>query len=240
MVFICNNDHVSSTPLLLPTTRLLSLRDIAVDRDGHPALRGVNAEAYARRVLGVVGPNGSGKSTLLEVAAGLLQPDNGTIDSRPGLRIAFVPQSTPMAAHTPLNVTDIVTMGTWGRLGAWRPARRADRAVVADAIDTVELSDLARRPIGTLSGGQRQRALLAQALVQRADLVLLDEPMAGLDARSRSIIATTIEQLTENGSGVIAVTHDLTEFTTVDDVLELQDGRAVSPLPPRHAASARA
>lgn len=218
---------VSSTPHLLPTTRVLSLRDIAVDRDGHPALRGVDAEAHAGRLLAVVGANGSGKSTLLAVAAGLLTPHRGFVDLRPGLRVAFVPQSTPLPSHLPLNVTDIVTMGTWGRLGAWRPARRADRALVADAIDTVGLTDLARRPVGTLSGGQRQRALLAQALVQRADLVLLDEPMAGLDSRSRVIIAATIAQLAATGSGVIAVTHDITEFTAVDDVLELQDGRTV-------------
>ena len=228
------------SPPLLPTTKLLALRDIAVERDGHPALHGVDAEAHARRVLGVVGPNGSGKSTLLEVAAGLLTPHRGMVEPRPGLRIAFVAQSSPSLARLPLTVTDIVTMGTWGRLGAWRPSRRTDRALVRDAIETVELSDLTRRPIGTLSGGQRQRALLAQALVQRADLVLLDEPMAGLDARSRSIIARAIDQLTETGSGVIAVTHDLTEFTSVDDVLELQDGRAVRAPLSRHAASSHA
>lgn len=218
---------VSSPPQLLPTTRVLSLSDIAVDLDGHPALRGVDAEAHAGRLLAVTGANGSGKSTLLAVAAGLLTPHRGIVDLRPGIRIALVPQSTPLAPHLPLSVTDIVTMGTWGRLGSWRPSRRADRDLVHEAIATVGLADLARRPIGTLSGGQRQRALLAQALVQRADLVLLDEPMAGLDSRSRQIIAATIEQLTATGSGVIAVTHDVDEFTTVDDVLELQDGRVL-------------
>ena len=161
------------------------------------------------------------------MAAGLLTPQRGIVDLRPGIRIALVPQSTPLAPHLPLSVTDIVTMGTWGRLGAWRPARRADREIVRDAIATVGLADLSRRPIGTLSGGQRQRALLAQTLVQRADLVLLDEPMAGLDARSREIIAATIDRLTETGSGVIAVTHDVAEFASVDDVLELQDGRVL-------------
>jgi len=219
------NDVSLSLPLL-PTTRLLTLQDITVDLDGHPALRGVDAEAHAGHMLAVVGPNGSGKSTLLAVAAGLLTPDRGTVDLRPDLRIAFVPQSTPLPAHLPLSVADIVSMGTWGRLGAWRPSRRSDRALVAEALETVELSDLTRRPISTLSGGQRQRAFLAQALVQRADLVLLDEPMAGLDSRSRTIIARTIDQLTAAGAGVIAVTHDITEFTSVDDVLELQDGRA--------------
>lgn len=218
---------VSSPPQLLPTTRVLSLSDIAVDLDGHPALRGVDAEAHAGRLLAVTGANGSGKSTLLAVAAGLLTPHRGIVDLRPGIRIALVPQSTPLAPHLPLSVTDIVTMGTWGRLGSWRPSRRADRDLVHEAIATVGLADLARRPIGTLSGGQRQRALLAQALVQRADLVLLDEPMAGLDSRSREIIAATIEQLTATGSGVIAVTHDVDEFTTLDDVLELQDGRVL-------------
>lgn len=218
---------VSSSSLLLPTTLLLTMRDIAVDRDGHPALRAVDADAHAGRLLAVTGANGSGKSTLLAVAAGLLVPHRGTVDLRPGLRIALVPQSTPLAAHLPLHVTDIVTMGTWGRLRAWRPARRADRDLVVDAIETVGLTDLARRPIGTLSGGQRQRALLAQALVQRADLVLLDEPMAGLDAHSRAIIAKTIDQLTAAGSAVLAVTHDIAEFTSIDDILELQDGRVV-------------
>ena len=219
---------VSSPSLLLPTTRVLSLSDVDIDLDGHPALRGVDAEAHAGRLLAVTGANGSGKSTLLAVAAGLLTPHRGTVDLRPGIRAALVPQSTPLAAHLPLNVTDIVTMGTWGRLGAWRPARTTDRDLVRDAIATVGLSELSRRPIGTLSGGQRQRALLAQALVQRADLVLLDEPMAGLDARSRAIIAATIDQLTATGSAVIAVTHDVAEFTAVDDVLELQDGRALT------------
>lgn len=215
---------MSSPPLLLPATRVLALRDVAVDLDGHPALRGVDAEAHAGRLLAVTGANGSGKSTLLAVAAGLITPHSGVVEPRPGIRIALVPQSTPLGPHLPLSVNDMVTMGTWGRLGSWRPARRADREIVRDAIATVGLADLSRRPIGTLSGGQRQRALLAQALVQRADLILLDEPMAGLDARSREIIAATIDRLTATGSGVIAVTHDITEFTAVDDVLELQDG----------------
>lgn len=216
---------VSSSPLLLPTTRVLSLRDIVVHRDGHPALRGVDMDAHSGRLLAIIGANGSGKSTLLSVAAGLLPSESGTVELRPGLRIALVPQSTPLPAHLPLTVTDVVTMGTWGRLGAWRPARKAERALVADAVDTVGLTGLARRPIGSLSGGQRQRALLAQALVQRADLVLLDEPMAGLDANSREIIVGTISQLKATGSAVIAVTHDLSEFEGIDAVLELQDGR---------------
>ncbi|MFD5226270.1 zinc ABC transporter ATP-binding protein AztA [Microbacterium sp. NPDC058342] len=217
---------MTDSPLLLDTTRVLTVHDVHVVRDGHVALRGIDAVAHAGRLLAVVGANGSGKSTLLEVAAGLLVPSRGEVRRREGLRIAFVPQTTALPAHLPLTVTDIVAMGMWGRLGAWRRARRADRAAVADAVDAVGLRPHAARRIGALSGGQRQRALLAQALVQRADLVLLDEPMAGLDARSREIIAGTIGRLTADGAAVIVVTHDLGELHGADEVLTLHEGRA--------------
>ncbi|WP_243229570.1 zinc ABC transporter ATP-binding protein AztA [Microbacterium sp. CIAB417] len=216
-----------SSSALLPTTRVLSLRDVAVDHDGHRALRGVDLDAHAGRLVVVSGPNGSGKSTLLSVAAGLLVPRHGSVEVRRGARVALVPQSTPLPPHLPLTVADIVAMGTWARLGAWRPARKTDRALVAEAIAGVGLTDLTRRPIGTLSGGQRQRALLAQALVQRADLVLLDEPMAALDARSRAIIADAVDQLTATGAAVVAVTHDPGEFRRIDQRVELEDGRVV-------------
>lgn len=208
-------------------TRVLTLSAVTVDLDGHTALHGVNAEARAGRLLAVVGPNGSGKSTLLSVAAGLLIPSTGSAERPKGTRVALVPQSTHLPPHLPLTVRDVVTMGTWATLGAWRPSRRADRARVRNAIDAVGLAGLAHRPIGAVSGGQRQRTLLAQALVQRADLVLLDEPMAGLDTASRSIIADAVTRLTSAGAAVIAVTHDLTEFRRIDDLLELDDGRVV-------------
>jgi zinc/manganese transport system ATP-binding protein len=224
MIFICNNEGVSSSPRLLPTTRMLSMRGVAVDHEGHPALRGIDVDAHAGRLLVVSGPNGSGKSTLLGAAAGLVVPQRGSVEVRPGTRIALVPQSTPLPPHLPLTVHDLVAMGTWGRLGSWRPARKADRAAVADAIETVGLTHLTRRRIGALSGGQRQRALLAQALVQRADLVLLDEPMAALDAHSRAIIADAVDLLASTGAAVVAVTHDPGEFRRIDDRLELEDG----------------
>ncbi|UYO97565.1 zinc ABC transporter ATP-binding protein AztA [Microbacterium sp. M28] len=224
---------MSSVPVLLPTTLVLSVRDVAVGHDGHPALRGIDVDAHAGRLLVVSGPNGSGKSTLLSVAAGLLTPQSGTVEVRPGTRTALVPQSTPLPAHLPLTVFDLVAMGTWARLGFWRPARKADRAAVTAAIAKVGLTGLSRRRIGTLSGGQRQRALLAQALVQRADLVLLDEPMAALDAHSRTVIADAVDHLVATGAAVIAVTHDPGEFHRIDDRLALEDGRVVELLSER-------
>lgn len=228
----------------LGTTRVLALRDVHVTRDGHAALSGIDAEIHGGRLLAVVGANGSGKSTLLELAAGLLLPQQGSVWRRDGLRIAFVPQTTALPSHLPLTVTDIVSMGTWGRLGPWRRARRVDRSAVAEAIDAVGLRPHADRRIGALSGGQRQRALLAQALVQRSDLVLLDEPMAGLDTGSRTVIADTIERLTGDGAAVIVVTHDLDELRGADEVLVLRDGVAerssVRESSRSRAASARA
>ncbi len=209
---------------LLPTTRVLALRGIVVDRDGHLALRGVDLDAHAGRLVAVVGPNGAGKSTLLDVAAGLLQPQSGRVERQGGIRTALVPQSTALPPHLPMTARDIVAMGTWGRLRAWRPMRRGERAAVDEALDIVGLTAMGGRRIGALSGGQRQRALLAQALVQRADLVLLDEPMAGLDAASRALVADAVVQLTASGAAVVAVTHELAEFREVDAVLRLADG----------------
>src|SRR5690606_14104544 len=119
----------------------------------------------------VVGPNGSGKSTLLDVVAGLREPDAGRVERSDRCRVALVPQTVGGGGDLPLTVTDVVAMGTWRRLGIWRPMRRADRDRVSGAIDAMGLGALARRPIGALSGGQRQRAFIAQALAQEADLL---------------------------------------------------------------------
>lgn len=223
MIFICNNERMTTPPLT--TTRVLSLREVRVARGDHTALRDVTATFYAGRLCAVVGPNGSGKSTLLDVAAGLREPQYGSVDRQRGIRIALLAQSTPLPAHLPLTVRDVVTMGTWARLGPWRRRRPADRQIVESALAALELTTLSRRPISALSGGQRQRALLAQALAQRADLVLLDEPMAALDTRSRQIIADTVHQLVASGTAVVAATHDPDEFTAVDDLIELREGR---------------
>ena len=208
------------------STVLLALHQVEVTRDGHAALRGVNMQVRSGRVHVVAGPNGSGKSTLLEVAAGLREPDAGRVTRRARSSVALVPQVVAAAGTgLPLTVTDVVAMGTWRRLGAWRPMRHQDRERVAAALDDMGLSSLARRPIGALSGGQRQRAFIAQALVQQADLLLLDEPMSGLDDRSRETVAESISAVAHNGAAVVVVTHDVGEIVDVDETLELLDGR---------------
>ncbi|QLD11312.1 zinc ABC transporter ATP-binding protein AztA [Microbacterium oleivorans] len=205
--------------------RVLDLRDVVVAFDGHVALRGVTLQVERGEVVAVVGANGSGKSTLLAVSAGLLAPTAGSVHRPPGTRIALVPQATNDGARLPLTVTDLVAMGRWRERGAFRPLRRSDRIRIADAIETVGLADLARRPLGLLSGGQRQRAYLAQALAQDADLLLLDEPMSGLDAPSRGAAASALTTVAAAGVAVIVVTHDLGELGAVDRVCRIDDGR---------------
>ncbi|MCT9820688.1 ATP-binding cassette domain-containing protein [Microbacterium sp. W1N] len=217
------------------------LRQVGVDIDGHAALRGVDLDARAGRVLAVVGANGSGKSTALSVMAGLTAPTAGSAWRAPGTAVALVPQHTTTGERLPLNVEGVVAMGRWRQRGFWRPLRRVDREAIASAIAAVGLTALARRRIGELSGGQRRRAFLAQALAQQATLVLLDEPMTGLDDAARADAAAAISALTAAGAAVVVVTHDLAELGRVDAVATLADGRlgAISgppdctPAPPR-------
>lgn len=198
---------------------------VHVAYDGHAALRGVDLSARAGEITAVVGANGSGKSTLLAVLAGLLAPTSGTVERRAGTRVSLVPQHTTTAERLPITVAQIVAMGRWAHRGPWRPLRLSDRVRIAAALDAVGLAALARRPVGELSGGQRRRVFLAQTLAQDADLVLLDEPMTGLDAGARDDAAAALAALAAGGAAVVAVTHDLSELGRVDHVVPLADGR---------------
>ncbi len=225
-VFICDTGRVFSSTVIPTRRRLVAeLRGVTVAFDGHVALRGIDLDISRDEVLAIVGANGSGKSTLLAVAAGLLSPASGTVDRAPGTRVGLVPQTSNDGARLPLTVSDLVAMGRWRERGPFLPLRRSDRTRIADAIETVGLTPLSRRPLGLLSGGQRQRAHIAQALAQDADLLLLDEPMSGLDAASREAVASALATVARTGVAVVAVTHDLAELGEVDAVCRLVDGR---------------
>ncbi len=235
-VFICNTESMPSfSPAPVARGPVVALREVTVAFDGHLALRGVDLDLMGGELLAIVGANGSGKSTLIAIAAGLLAPTSGTVRRDPGIRVGLVPQTSNDGARLPLTVADLVAMGRWRERGPFLPLRRHDRARVAEAIETVGLTPLARRPLGLLSGGQRQRAHIAQALAQDADLLLLDEPMSGLDAASRDAVASALAAVARTGTAVVAVTHDLAELGEVDAVCRLVDGRVVesSPAAPR-------
>lgn len=173
-------------------------------------------------VTAVCGPNGAGKSTLVELLAGVRAPRRGHV-SRTG-RVALVVQRPAVPDSLPVTVRDVVTMGTWAR----RRPRAAARRAVEDAIARVDLVGLEDRPLATLSGGQRQRALLAQGIVQDADVLLLDEPAAGLDAASRETTRRILRaEAHGRGAAVACVTHDEESVRAADRVLRLEAGRVV-------------
>lgn len=202
------------------------------------ALRGVSLQVPIGTRVALVGPNGAGKSTLLKVAAGLLQPTAGVVriyGNSVGAchhRTAYLPQRGDIDWRFPVTVQRLVLTGRYVHLG-WvaRPGREDVRLADA-ALDTLGLLDLRDRQIGQLSGGQQQRALLARALAQDADLLLLDEPLNAVDAETRGLVDAVLTMLSAKGKTVVTATHDLgrLEFE-YDGALYLSEGREVAPPP---------
>lgn len=188
-------------------------------------------------VTAVIGPNGSGKSTLLHGIAGLLEPVEGHIEVEGSAvnagtgRTAYVLQSTRIHEHLPVTVREVVTMARYAHRGAFRPLRPIDREAVDRAMERLEVADLARRQVRELSGGQRQRVLVAQGLAQEAPVLLLDEPVTGLDLVSHRRILEVIGEERDAGRAVVMTTHDLGEAAHSDHVLLLA-GRVVAEGPP--------
>jgi ABC-type Mn2+/Zn2+ transport system ATPase subunit len=183
----------------------------------------------------LVGPNGSGKSTLLRALAGLVPPRTGTPDvparERRGA-VAFVLQATSVDRHLPITVHETVTMARYAVRGPFRPLRRAaDRGAVRRALARMGVADLAHRQLHELSGGQRQRVLVAQGLALEAELLLLDEPVTGLDAVSRDRILDAVADERAAGRTVVVSTHDLDDARRCDLVMLLAN-RVVACGPP--------
>lgn len=184
------------------------------------ALSGVDLEVPAGTTLAVIGPNGSGKSTLLSALAGIVEPAAGS--SRvAGSRPALVMQSTDVEQSLPLTVQDTVSLARYPHLGLFRRFTAADRSAVANAMERMAISDLAGRQLHDLSGGQRQRVLVAQGLAQEAEVLLLDEPVTGLDVTSRAIILEIIDDELAAGRTVVITTHHLDDARLCDQVLLL-------------------
>nr|WP_017572498.1 zinc ABC transporter ATP-binding protein AztA [Nocardiopsis halotolerans] len=199
-------------------------------------LHGIDAAVPRGAVTALVGPNGSGKSTLLGLLAGTVRPRRGGVVSARRPRPAFVVQRSAVSDALPVTVRETVTMGRWAHRGFWKPLTRYDRAVVADCLERLGIADLADRRMGELSGGQRQRALVAQGLAQGSDLLLLDEPSAGLDHRAREHIARVLERTRLDGVTVVHATHAPEEALDADHCLVLSGGRLAASGPPEEAA----
>ena len=189
----------------------LRFDNLTLGYNRHPAVHHLHGEIAAGSLLAIVGPNGAGKSTLLKAIAGELRPLAGRIE-RQGLQrwqIAYLTQQATLDTGFPIIVHDFVAMGLWREIGAFSGLDRRLRGRIDEAIATVGLSGLERRPIGSLSGGQLQRALFARVALQDAPLVLLDEPYGAIDAASVRDLAALVRRWHGEGRTVISVLHDL-------------------------------
>jgi ABC-type Mn2+/Zn2+ transport system ATPase subunit len=190
------------------------------------------------RLVGVIGPNGSGKSTLLRAILGLVPQRRGAVrlgsaalDQR-RREVAYVPQRELVDWSFPISAAQVVTMGRYPRIGPVRGATSVDRDAVARALARVGMSPLADRQIGALSGGQQQRVFLARALVQEASVLLLDEPMTGVDRATEEVITALMRELRDAGATILHATHDLEGAADVSDLLCFVNGRVVAFGPP--------
>ena len=192
----------------------LTCQNLSVGYDGRPVLQGLNFEVSAGDYLCIVGENGSGKSTLMKTILGLQTPISGTILTGDGLRkneIGYLPQQTQVQKDFPASVREIVLSGCQGRCGRRPFYSKKEKRLAADAMDKMRISQLAGRCYRELSGGQQQRVLLARALCATRKMLLLDEPVSGLDPKVTVEMYELIESLNqEDGITVIMISHDLT------------------------------
>lgn len=193
----------------------VEVHDVTVAYHRKPVLWDIDLLLPAGRLIAVVGPNGAGKSTLLKAILGLVPLASGRVEifgrSLKDARslIGYVPQRESVDWDFPVDAKDVVLMGRYGHLGWLRPPGKSDRAAALAALEQVGMAPFANRQISQLSGGQQQRVFLARALVQDADLYLMDEPFAAVDAATERAIVTVLRELRSRGKTVLVVHHDL-------------------------------
>ncbi len=218
----------------------LELRDLTVRYPGSPqhSLKGVSLQVHVGARVALVGANGAGKSTLLKAVAGLLPVQSGEVrvyGNPVGAchhRVAYLPQRGEIDWRFPISLRRLVTTGRYVHLGWLKRPGREDREIVSNVMEDLGLSQLAERQIGQLSGGQQQRALLARALVQEGDLLLLDEPFNAVDAGTREMISGVLSELKGRGKTMVIATHDLAILASeFDGALYLREGREAEPGP---------
>jgi zinc transport system ATP-binding protein len=226
---------------------VIEVTDGAVVLAGRPILRDVDLVVRAGEVVALLGANGSGKSTLVKAVVGLLPLAVGQVRlfGRPlqgfdaWQRIGYVPQRSTITQGVPATVREVVSAGRLARRGPFRLPRADDRRAVRDALETVGLADRADQAVSTLSGGQQQRVLMARTLAGGPELLVLDEPTAGVDLVSQQAIADTLARLVGSGSTIVLVLHELGPFEPlINRTVLLREGRVAYDGPPTTLAAA--
>ena len=220
---------------------VVTVSDGAVELGGRPVLRGIDLAVRRGEVVAVLGANGSGKSTLVRTVLGLVPTSRGEVrlfgtpleDFHDWRRVGFVPQRVGAASGVPATVREVVASGRLSRRRPFVPSKRADREAVEAAIDAVGLQEKARDGVATLSGGQQQRVLIARALAGTPDLLVLDEPTAGVDVHSQQAFADALATLVARGATIVLVAHELGPLgPLVDRAVVMRDGRVAYDGPP--------
>jgi manganese/iron transport system ATP-binding protein len=216
-----------------PNQPILDVRHLNVRYNGRLALENITFHLHQGERIAVVGPNGAGKSTLFKAVAGVLSPTSGEVNifgSLPGSHvcIAYIPQRSQVDWNFPVNVADVVMMGRSAKLGPLNWPHKRDWEQVHRALETVELSNLASRQISQLSGGQQQRMFIARALAQEAELMLMDEPLTGLDTPAQEGLLNLLDTLRDQHVTVMVATHDLEQAARHFDRILLLNHKIVA------------
>ncbi|MDQ1239969.1 MAG: manganese/iron transport system ATP-binding protein [Thermodesulfobacteriota bacterium] len=208
-------------------TPAVEVEHLTVSYGPKPALLDISLSVEQGLLVGVIGPNGSGKSTLVKSILGFVKPDVGTVkilglpsESAKGL-VAYVPQRGSVDWDYPITVEQTAMMGRYGHIPWWKDPGRRDHEIVEEALDMVRMADFRHQQIGQLSGGQQQRVFMARALAQGADVLLLDEPFAGVDAATERAILDVLDRIKASGRTLIVVHHDLATAAEYFDRLAL-------------------
>ncbi len=227
---------------------VLEARDLSFAYGPHPVLTEVSLSVAAGEFVALVGPNGSGKSTLLRLLLGLSEPAGGEVrlfgvapdELRPRWRLGYVPQRPALAGDLPATVEEVVSAGRLARRGWWRRFTAEDRAQISHALTSVALDDVRQRRVRELSGGQQQRAFIAKAFAGQPELLVLDEPVAGVDAASQRLFRDALVHLRrDHGAAVLLVSHELGAVAEdLDRVIVLRHGRVFFDGPPAELAAA--
>ncbi len=210
---------------------MLTIKNLTVAYDDTPVFTDVAVQFEAGKITGIIGPNGAGKSTLIKAILGLIKTQQGqvTYNQRPlkevRKNVAYVEQRKDLDLNFPINVLDVVLTGTYGQLGLLRNPGKVEKAASLAALEQVSLTAFAKRQIGQLSGGQLQRVFVARAIVQEADIIILDEPFVGIDLQSETAIMTIMKAWRDAGKTIIVVHHDLNKVTQYfDDLVIMNHG----------------
>jgi manganese/iron transport system ATP-binding protein/manganese/zinc/iron transport system ATP- binding protein len=218
---------------------VIEVEHLTVSYHAKPALLDISVRIESDQLVGVIGPNGAGKSTFIKAILGFIKPDVGTVRingqsaQKAKGEVAYVPQRGAVDWDFPITVEEVALMGRYQQIPWYTSPSGEDRQAAIEALKMVRMEDFAQRQIGELSGGQQQRVFLARALAQGSDILLLDEPFAGVDAATERAILDVLERAKQAGKTLVVVHHDLSTAAEYFDKLILIKQRLYAYGPPR-------